>query len=198
MRHPANNPHAPRLAVAGAVAGLLCLLWTAPVAADSKSGVIGHYQVKDTSAHPPVTCNYTNAYPSHYLVSLSVKAPKVWWPNTSKSDKNENGMVGWWPVIQRQTKTGWHTVTTGAEQQAVAHEDHPRYDAADRAPLTKKTIAWKASEPDMYRVVVYVTWYGQDAAMGHVKHVVAHYRMAYAGYSSKGTGGCSGRITILT
>ena len=176
----------------------MCLLGGTTALADSQSGAHGRYLVTDTSSHPGATCNYTPDYPNHYLVSLSVRAPSLWWPNTSAADRVEHGTVGWLPAVQRQTGGAWITVASGTEQQAVAHEDRPRHDPADRARLSNQTVAWYASEPDTYRATLTATWYAADGSvMGQVKHTVRHYRVAYRGYSAKSTGGCPGRITIL-
>jgi hypothetical protein len=178
---------------------LVVLLGTTSVLADTRSGTIGHYRVKDTTSSPAATCNYTSPYPNHYLVSFSVKAPSLWWPNTTSSDSREHGTVGWWPVVQVKTNGSWRTIVNGAGQQAVAYEDRPAYDSADRAPLSTKSVTWSATDQELYRVLVRAAWYRADgSAMGQVKHTVGHYRQAYTGWSTSVTGGCPGRITILT
>ena len=87
---------------------------------------------------------------------------------------------------------------SGTHQQAKAYEDHPRNDPADSAPLTNQTVAWSASDPDAFRVVIRIAWYADDSSvMGQTKHVVKYYRSAYP-QPTGGTGSCSGRLTILT
>jgi hypothetical protein len=181
------------------VAAVLVVLSATSAAADTKSGTFGHYKMTDTSGRPGATCTYTSSYPNHYLQPISVRAPSVWWPNTVAGDSAESGLVGWWPVVQRQTSTGWKTVAEAAPQQATAHEDRPLYDAADRAPLTGQTLAVTASDQELYRVIVKVAWYAPDGhAVGSARHTVKRYREAYPGWSSGTTAGCPGRLTILT
>jgi hypothetical protein len=186
-------------ATALAVAAILVMLATTSASADTKSGTFGHYAVTDTSGRPGVTCSYTSSYPNHYLVSMTVRAPSVWWPNTTSANDTENGLVGWWPVVQRQTNSGWKTVADEAAQQATAYEDRPLKDPADRAPFSSRTVAVSASDNELYRVIVKVAWYATDASvMGSARHTVKRYRLTYPGWSSATTGGCSGRLTILT
>jgi hypothetical protein len=177
---------------------LACSVGGNAVLADSHSGTTGHYAISDSTSHPGATCNYTSDYPNHYLVSLTIRAPSVWWPNTTASDTAEHGTVGWLPAVQRQHGSAWTTVASGAWQQAVAHEDRPLHDPADRALFTNQTVSWSTGTAELYRVVIKLAWYGGNSSVvGQAKHVVKHYRLVYPGYAAASPGSCSGRLTIL-
>lgn len=182
---------------AGIVSLLLVILANTSALADTTSGTVARYRFPDSTSSPGATCNYTPNYPNHYLVSVSVKAPSVWWVNASASNKRENGTVGWAALLQQSTGA-WHTVASTAQQRATAFEDRPRYDAADRAPFSNRGMAWSAIDQEMYRVQVQATWYRSDASvMGQVTHRVIHYRLAFSGWSAASSDSCPGRITIL-
>ena len=89
MRHSAPirvRTHRDSLRLAGAAAvGLLLLFIAAPVAADTKAGTVGKYTIVDGGGKSGATCIYTDGYPTHYLVRVSVPAPKAFWPASSGS-----------------------------------------------------------------------------------------------------------------
>jgi hypothetical protein len=169
--------------------GLALFLVASPVAADSHSGTVGHYSITDTVSKAGVTCNYTDAYPTHYLVSVSVPAPKAFWPNSSAV---ASGTVGWWAVVQRYGGTGWMTVKTGATQKATATK-------TTAAAFTKRTTKYASPNDKQHRVVIHIVWYrAEGGTLGGATHTVVHYREQYAGWSRNKTGYCFGAETILT
>jgi hypothetical protein len=173
-----------RLATAGLL--LLALVGASPVAA---SGTVGKHSFTDGRSAPGTTCNYTDPFPTRYLISVTVPAPKAWWPT---GNATKSGTVGWWAVLQRKYSSGWSTMKTGAVHKANAT-------TTTAAAFSKETVAYSAHHEDPYRVIVHVAWYGPGGAiMGSATHTVSHYHQQFSGWSHNTTGFCTGSVTILT
>lgn len=177
-----------RAAFLTAALGLALLIGAAPVAADTTTGTVGSYSLVDTRGKPGSTCNYTDAPPTHYLVSFTVRGPSVLWP---ASNSASSGKVGWWAVVQHHGNAGWVTVKTGASQTATASK-------TTAAAFAKRVVKYAAPNDDPYRVVAHIAWYrADDSVLGSATHVVAHYHGQYAGWSLNTSGSCVGKQVIL-
>lgn len=185
--------------IALVLGALVALLVPGRVAADSKSGSYGHYVVSDSSGKQGATCNYTDGYPNHYLQYVTVRAPSVWWPNTS-SASDDSGTIGWYAALQKLGGSGWVTVAKSSQQKATAHEDKPLHDSADKAPLSTRTITYAAGDADVqYRVKETIKWYnGDDSVRGTVSHAVKNYKLQWGSWRDSSVNSCAGRLTILT
>jgi hypothetical protein len=165
--------------VAGALAGTLALSvgLSGVAAADSTTGQTGHFKFVDSTTKPGAVCWYepggTNAYNLYRVV---VRAPKVWWPDTSSSSNTQHGKVGWRVIIKSGSPGSFTTLKKSGIRYAIAYEDHPLYDNSDKAPFTSITQNFISDKFTDYMVSVKVFWYRADGSvMGTATHDVVYY-----------------------
>lgn len=168
----------------------------AVASADSEFGQHGHYLFLEDEVHPAVTCTYTG--PHTKLTSITVKPPKVWWPDTISENHTEHGKTGWRVIVQTTASPAdgpWHTARRSAIQKATAFEDSAAlYGDSTKAPFTRRTLSWDAPRhPTIYvRVVIQAFWYHADGSvMGWEKHTSVYYRYKVGAITGIFTNSCS-------
>ncbi len=204
MRFPRNLR---RRLLTGTAIALCCLLGASGVAlADTESGQHGHYLFTDDSTNRGVVCVYAGSNP-YRLVSLIVKAPSLWWWDTNSSSATEHGRVGWRAIVQVSLPGAYgpfNTVLRSSIQKATAYEDQPPYDVNDKAPLTRKKLAFDPapykSQPNAYvRVDAKAFWYRPNGSTaGWVRHTVFNYAWRNIPSMPGSTTACPIRVSIAT
>ena len=192
-----GTPRRYRFTALLALAGAALFATSGVALADTQTGQVGHYTFKDNASTYGATCIYAGSGP-YKLTQIVVKAPLLWWPDTSSSNNREHGTVGWQLSVQI-SKPGaygpWHTLFMTTPQLKKAYEDQPAYDPADAANLVKWTLyingAYK-HDPNAYaRVEHEAFWYAPDnSTMGTVVHDQFYYKWQNAGAATGSTGAC--------
>lgn len=152
-------------------------------AADTTTGQVGHYIFKDNAETYGATCVYAGSGP-YKLTQIVVKPPSLWWPDTNSANNRQHGKVGWQPSLQISkpgTAGPWNTLFDAPAVVRVAYEDHPAYDAADKANLPKYTLfvnhSYNKYPNANARIVHAAFWYAGD---GTTKGSVMHEQVNYA------------------
>lgn len=177
-----------RFATAVSLAATLSIGLTGVVAADNVVGQTGHYLFTDGSGEPGAGCLYrqTDAH-TWRLFRIVVRPPMVWWPDTNADINRQHGRVGWRVIVWHKAPadSSWTLLTRSPIQRAIAYEDQPAYDPADRAPFTRIRVdingaAFPVSE--QFRATVKAMWFRRDGTVrGYVTHDVQYYREIISG-----------------
>ena len=170
------------LAFAVALAAGLMVGTSVGVAADSETGQTGRHLYTDDADHPGATCIYKGQNSPFHLRHINVRAPKVWWPDTNSTNTNQHGMTGWRAVVQQSPgdDAPWTTAYKSPLQKAIAYEDDPPYDLADKAPFTKRSFDfhYDKSKGTYFRVLVKAYWYRSNGSvLGKATHVVQNHQL---------------------
>ena len=167
-----------RFVTAPVSAIVLSIVVAGAVAADGTTGQVGHYVFTDSASKPGATCVYNTTGGSEaFLNSVVVRAPSVWWPDTSSSSNTQHGQVGWKAIVKEGSPGSWSTIASSSVQKKTAYEDHPFHDPADKAPFTNLTVSFTSNKFMNYLVTVKVFWYRADGSVkGTATHDVVHYR----------------------
>jgi hypothetical protein len=155
---------------------------TGVVAADSVSGVTGHYVPYDGVYTNGAICKYTPVGGGSYRIyRIVARPPSVWWPNRNSLSTTEHGRVGWRAIVQHKPAGTWVLYRKSAIQYATAYEDSVNpYGSSTKAPFTKIPVDISPGSMDTFRVVVKAWWYRTDGSiLGWFKHTVKQYQIRF-------------------
>ncbi len=172
------------------------------VFADSETGQTGHYMFREAPGGEGVVCVYSGSG-NFRLTKLIVKPPSLWWPDTDANNNRQRGRVGYRAFVQVSLPGAygpWQPLKKTTIQKSTAYEDTPDYDMADRAPLTKRQVAFDPSpygpESNAHvRVVYKAFWYRPNGSVaGTFTHEQFYYEWRNAGASTGSTTACPIRM----
>jgi len=151
--------------------------------AGAQTGQTGAYIFVDAQATPGVVCKYSSSSP-YKLYQLTIKAPQVWWPDTSSNSNTQHGTVGWQASVYHKgaAASTWKLLKKSTVHKATAYEGYPNvYDLADKAPFSNLSMSVPGSSyvpTHEWRVKVKVFWYSKvdGSVMGSVSHTVVYYK----------------------
>lgn len=78
------------------------------------SGVSGRVRLTDTGSSPSVICRFDDSSDPILINGMTIRAPRVRWPNRKPGVSGESGRVAWRITLEHSADgvTGWSTVTT--------------------------------------------------------------------------------------
>jgi len=149
----------------------------------AQTGQTGNYLFTDSSTTAGVVCHYSSTG-QNQLDKVTVKAPSVWWPDTSSNSNTQHGTVGWQAFVYHKgaSATTWKLLKKTTVHKATAYEGYPgAYDTADKAPFTNLAVSIPGTNyafTHEFRVKVKVYWYSKvdGSVMGSVAHTVLYYK----------------------
>ena len=116
---------------------------------------------------------------------MIVKAPSVWWPDTSSNSNTQHGTVGWQAFRLSQGRVG-HNLEAAQEDNCPTRPPPTRATraltaCADKAPFTNLAVSIPGTNyafTHEFRVKVKVYWYSKvdGSVMGSVAHTVLYYK----------------------
>jgi hypothetical protein len=173
-----------------ALAGAALLATSGVAVADTETGQHGHYVFKDDPTYG-ATCVYGSYNGKYKLTQIVVKAPKLWWLDTTSENNRERGMVGWALTVQISEPGAygpWHDLFVSQTIVKRAYEDQPPYDNADKARLPQMTLsingAYKRKPNAHARLIHDAFWYANGSTIGSVTHEQVLYAVqGVPGYS---------------
>ena len=173
-----------------ALAGAALFATSGVAVADTQVGQVGHYLFKE-GAPAGATCVYAHSNGKYKLTQIVVKAPKLWWPDTTSENNRERGTVGWALTVEISEPGAygpWHNLFTSQMVTKRAYEDQPPYDNADKARLPQMTLYINGGyrkKPNAHaRVIHDAYWYANGSTMGQVTHEQFNYAIqGVPGYS---------------
>jgi hypothetical protein len=134
------------------------------------SGETGHYSFTDTTSSPGGRCVYVGVSGLWTFQAARVKAPKIYWPDSSAFP---SGTVGWRLKLQHWDGSAWHTVRTTDEDRGHATKTHP-------ADISTLSVHSAAPHDRKYRVLVKIRWMTPDAeTIGSVLVRIDHLSRDY-------------------
>jgi len=180
-----------RFGLAAVLSAALSIAFSGVAAADTITGVVGHYNFNDLSTFQAagVTCRYearTLGSSVFDLYKIVGRAPSVWWPDTNSSISGQHGTVGWQMIVKHKqpASSTWILLKKTTVQKATAHEDSPAFDSNDKAPLTNKSVSinrfdFSGPSSEQFMVTKKIIWYKAD---GTVKGTASHDNIYYRNY----------------
>jgi hypothetical protein len=190
--------HVTRLVTASIGAAALSIALSG--VAGAATGQTGNHLFVDSLATPGVVCHYSSTAPNA-LDKLTIKAPQVWWPDTSSNSNTQHGTVGWQAFIYHKgfLATTWKLLKKSTVHKATAYEGYPgAYDLADKAPFSNISMSVPGSNyqpTHEWRVRVKVYWYSKldGSVMGSDSHLVLYYKFG-SGSTDVRTDYCASQV----
>jgi hypothetical protein len=176
--------------LAGTALAVAAILGTSGVvlADDVETGQHGHYSWHESDAgKEAVRCIYAQNGNVYTLRKILVRAPYLWWPDTSTTT-NQHGRVAYrtWLRVDLDSSNGpWSQIKKSPLHYGTAYEDSPAYDLADEASLEMHEWAFTASDysgyPNAYVTVrIKALWYTPGGSvLGTVTRDISYYKPRY-------------------
>ncbi len=149
----------------------------------SQTGTIGDAFFTDTMNHPGATCSYQGAAGTMYFSGVTVKGPKLQWPDQNVNVA-EHGWVAYRIQIQHFDGTNWTVIKQSSPTKLKVYDN-----VTTKFPA--KTLTWSTPVNHSYRAGVSLKWIKTDGSTwGRSTYYLEFHRL---GFDNTVSSTCVGR-----
>lgn len=138
----------------------------------SQTGSIGHVAFSDSASAPGARCSYQGAAGTLFFSGVSVKGPKVTWPDQNGSVV-EHGWVSFRIQIQHFDGSTWSVVKHSAPTKRKAFDN-------SWTQFSAKSLSWGGPNNHVYRAGVTLKFINTDGSTkGRATYIIDNHRRLY-------------------